>query len=127
MTSGESNRRLRPPGKPYGGDDARRAAIARTCFEVAEALDVGLFDDEDDCNRRDRAFRVLAEVIADAAGADDAETLRVAFDWLSTVIARYYDEEEPGWHPENVGRLDGLRLSCLALSWVAATRPLGIE
>jgi len=119
-----------PPARPalQGGDDARRAAISRACFEVADVLAIDQFDDYDDIYRRDRAFRVLAEVIADAAGADDAETLLVAQGWLGALEERWEDDEEDlDWDRENVGHLRGIRRCIGALIWVAATRSVGIE
>jgi hypothetical protein len=74
------------------------------------------------------AFRVNAQVVADASGADDAETLRVALDWLGALEDRFdEDEGELDWTVDNVGRLRGIRHCVGALIWVAATHDLEIE
>lgn len=95
------------------GDDTRRAAISRVCFEIAEVLSVKSFADdaEVDVGRRVQAFRILAQVVAEAAGPDETTNLRLAEDWVA----------------ENLARLEGARECCAALSWVAAMRVVGIE
>ena len=131
MSVSEPNRGLRRSGKPYPGDDLRRETIARTIFEIAEVLELstGAEVEDETVQHAERAFRVLGQVIADAAAADDAETLRLAEEWCYAVIERWTEDkdDELGWDAWTVGRLEGIREAAMALAWIAMTRGLGLR